>query len=220
VKPRTLPEYLEVLYQSLDLAESARLRILAEVRDHLTEAVEEAVAAGTDPKDAVEATLRAFGDPVLLAASFSPGPWRLFLRGWRRWRWSVDLLHARHPVSYTTFALLALFGFLLLAQAWLLLCWMPFYVAQQIWLAQRIARRSEIGFSARLEAFWQEHPTLHQVYSLLFMLPLAFYLVLNRAFPPGKFPWNLLVLPAAIFLGWLFFWPRARPATPPVAAAD
>ena len=216
MKAQTISEYLGVLYESLDLAESARLRVVEEVRDHLTEAKEEAVAAGLDPVDAERAALRAFGDPVVLAASFDPGRWRSFLRWWREWRWSLDLLHAERPVLYTGLALAPLFGLLLLAGSWLV-WFMPFYAAQQLWLAAQIGRRTEIGFSARLEAFWEQHPNRKLLYSVALMLPAGFYLVLDGAFPRSRFPWNMLVLPAAILFGWLFFWPRARPVTPPVA---
>jgi hypothetical protein len=219
VKARTVPEYLEVLYQSLDLREAARLRVVAEVRDHLTEAIAAAVAAGAEPRRAEEAALRAFGDPVVLAASFAPGPWRSFLRRSRELRRSLDLWHARHVVVGVALCLIPLGGLLLLAQSWF--AWMtPFYAVQQLWLAGRIARRGEIGYAARLREFWNEHPRLNHLYTVSFMIPIVFYLTVPLSQAPTRFPWNVLVFPCALLLSWLFFSSRIGPDTQRVAVDE
>ena len=219
MKVRTIPDYLEVLYQSLDLGESARLRIVDEVRDHLIEARNDAVRAGVDPKAAEEAALNAFGDPVALAANFAPGPWRSFLRRSRELRWSLDLWHARHPLFAVAIGLVLLGGLLFLAQSWF--AWMtPFYAGLQLLLAWQITQRQEVGYAARLRGFWKEHPGLDQLYQLCFMLPIAFYLVVPLSQAPTRFPWNVLVFPSALLLSWLFFSSRVGPDKNPVAVDE
>jgi len=65
-----LEDYLAELAAQLRGPRAARMRVLAEVRDGLTETIDAHLAQGLPPDDATTKAIRQFGEPVTIAQSF------------------------------------------------------------------------------------------------------------------------------------------------------
>jgi len=82
-EPSVTAAYLKVLRAALRVAPGAADRIVAEVEDHLRQAMEEEMAAGMSPAEAERRAVDRFGPPEEVARSFPRAvPWaRLFWLG-------------------------------------------------------------------------------------------------------------------------------------------
>jgi hypothetical protein len=82
-EPSLTADYLKALRASLRVPPGKADRIMAEVEDHLRQAMDEEIAAGATPHEAERRALERFGPPEEVARSFrAPLPWaKLFWLG-------------------------------------------------------------------------------------------------------------------------------------------